>query len=310
MPASAAFVLVGPTAVGKSAVAHHLAREDGYDILSADSMAIYRGLDIGTAKPGVHERAEVKYAGLDLAEPGETFSVGAYVTHARVAADASAQRGRPLLVVGGTGLYIKCLTVGLREAPAADPELRTRLEHLLAREGVAGLQAELNRLAPEHLRALADPRNPRRLIRALELAALGQRLPEAKEAVKPRLLGLRAEPAELERRVAARVAEMYERGLLDEVRALRERGVRLSATAEQAIGYAEAFGVLDGLLTEEQARLRTQLRTRQLAKRQMTWFRHQATMTWLDVSSGRTVPDLASSVRSHWRLHGPTPLAI
>lgn len=310
MPASAAFVLVGPTAVGKSAVAHHLAREEGYDILSADSMAIYRGLDIGTAKPAARERAEVAYAGLDLAEPGETFSVGAYLAHARAAAAASAQRGRALLVVGGTGLYIKCLTVGLQDAPAADPALRAGFEHLLAQEGVAGLQAELERLAPERLRALADPRNPRRLVRALELAALGQRMPEATAAAKPHLLGLRAEPAELERRVAERVAEMYERGLLDEVRALRERGVRLSATAEQAIGYAEAFAVLDGRLTVEQARLRTQLRTRQLAKRQMTWFRHQATMTWLDVTSGRTVSDLASAVRAHWRLHGPTPLAI
>lgn len=311
MSAATAFLLVGPTAVGKTAVAHQLARQDGYDILSADSMAIYRGMDVGTAKPTAAERAQVAYAGIDLADPGETFNVGSYLAHARVAVSAAAARGRPLLVVGGTGLYIKCLTAGLTAAPGAQPEVRARYQGLFEREGVAGLQDALRKRAPERLAALADPRNPRRLLRALELAEIGHvAAVDSAPAARPHLLGLQMDMAHLQERIAARVTAMYAGGLLEEARWLRERTPVLSATAAHAIGYAEAFQVLDGQLDEKSARLLTAQRTRQLAKRQLTWFRHQATMTWIDVNPHMSIADMAAAVRAHWNLHGPTSLAI
>lgn len=302
--------LVGPTAVGKTAVAHRIAGEDHAGILSADSMLVYRGMDIGTAKPDADERARVIYWGIDCADPSETFSVGSYLQRARAAVRDAAERRIPLFVVGGTGLYVKCLLEGLDEAPGAQPELRARYERVLAERGVAGLQDELRKLDAGRLERLADPKNPRRLLRALELAALGHPRKELPARVKPRLTGLRMEGGALHERICMRVRHMYESGLLDEARRLRERVQALSATAAQAIGYAEAFAALDGRMTREAAMTATILRTRQLAKRQMTWFNRQATMTWIDITPDMTVADIAATVRNRWKLDGPTPLAI
>lgn len=305
-----AFILVGPTAVGKSAVAHALARELHAGILSADSMLVYRGMDIGTAKPGAAERAEVPYWGLDLAEPTEAFSAGRYLEAVRTAPAEAAQQGRGLIVAGGTGLYVRCLLQGLRPAPPPDAAVRSRYEAILARDGVKGLQAELSRVDAARLQRLADPENPRRLIRALEQAGRPDPGPTWSRAELPLLIGLRRTASDLADRIVRRVEQMYADGLIEEARALRERHTPLSDTARQAIGYEEAWAVLDGRCTTAEAKAATCARTRQLAKRQMTWFRHQANMRWMDVHRDMHATELAAMVRSEWTNHGPTPLAL
>lgn len=310
MSAPRAFILVGPTAVGKSAVAHEIARKDGHLILSADSMAVYRGMDIGTAKPTAEQRAEVDYAGVDLVDPTDDFSAGEFLRCVRDTLHEAQRQHRTILVVGGTGLYIRCLTEGLHATPAPPSGTRERLQALFEREGAPGLQAELRRTAPDRLAGLADPQNPRRLMRALELAAAGGAAASRAERARPALLGLMARSEVLRARIEARVRSMYEGGLLVEARALRDAGRPLSSTAAHAIGYAEAFGVLDGRMDVEEARQLTVQRSCQLAKRQMTWFRHQASMTWIDVAAARSLSETVAAVREHWTQHGSTALAI
>ena len=302
---SAAWFLVGPTATGKSAVAQFLAEREGWDILSADSMLIYRGMDIGTDKPSAAARRKVRYWGLNLVEPGETFSVGRYLS---CASEAFKQAGASrLIVAGGTGLYVKCLMEGLDRAPPANPELRARLAGM----DVAGLQEELRRRDAPRLAALDDPLNPRRLIRAIELAEskIGENRPRSRPAGPP-LVGLRPDPQRLRARIAGRVERMFESGLVEEARHLREQYSNLSNTARHAIGYAEALAVLDGQLTLEQAREQTVRRTWQLGRRQMTWFRHQARVEWIDVDFTETLAGLADRVWTAWRKYGPTPIAF
>jgi len=305
-----AYFLVGPTACGKTEIAQRLAESEGWGILSVDSMLVYRGMDIGTAKPGVEERGAVPYAGMDLVDPSATFSVGRYVAEARRALNEARDSGRTTLAVGGTGLYVKCLTEGLTPLPEDDPALRRELEECLAQRGVEGLQAELRRLDEGRMAGLKDPRNPRRLIRAIELARHQAAAPAGWSSRPPvPLVGLCMDPGMLAKRIEARVRSMYEHGLLDEASALRERWT-LSKTALQAIGYAEAFSVLDGKLSVGEAMYLTATRTRQLAKRQMTWFRRQANVEWVMVERGMNAEEVAASVAVLWRKHGATPVVI
>lgn len=310
-PGSSAFFLVGPTAVGKTSVSHYLAVREGLEILSADSMLVYRGMDIGTAKPTPAEREEVPYSGLDLVDPWEIFSTGAYLAEAEETFRTAGDRRRPLIVTGGTGLYVTALVRGLDAGRAPDQALRVRLEALHREEGTDGLRAELARVAPARLAALSDPDNPRRLLRALELAHTAP----AAEAMKrtlppPHVVGLRMARKALEERIRERVDRMFGEGLLDEARNLRSLGRDLSSTAREAIGYREAFALLDGAIGEAEARERTVIRTRRLAKRQMTWFRNQAEVTWVEVEPGDRVQDLAEQVRRAWREVGPTKVVF
>lgn len=302
--APTAWFLVGPTAAGKSAVAQHLAEREGLGILSADSMLVYRGMDIGTDKPSAEDRGRVRYWGLDLAGPDEPFSVGRYLEAARAAFHETAP-GR-LIVAGGTGLYVKCLVEGLDAAPPADPELRRRLSDL----DVAGLQEELRRRDPARLESLADPRNPRRLIRAIELAATAVQPARPASPPGPPMVGLRPQAAPWRAKIGERVRKMFDGGLLEEARLLRERHAALSGTARHAIGYAEALAVLDGTLTAGQAREQAVRRTWQLARRQMTWFRHQVRMEWIDHDFREPVARLAEKVWAAWRKHGPNPVVL
>ena len=335
MPAARheAFVLGGPTASGKSAVAHLLAAELNACILSADAMLVYRGMDIGTAKPSAAERARFGYGGLDLVEPGAEFHVAAWLDYARDFLAQARAAGRPVLVVGGTGLYIKCLLTGLTAQPSADPVWRAAAERM----NLAELQAHLQQVDAARYAALteSDRQNPRRLIRAVELArglpgpaphgqaadqALDAPLPEEK-AVEDGNRGpqepssvsnaampcLRLPTPLLWRRIEVRVSAMFNQGLLDEARRLREKFPQLSACAQQAIGYAEAFAVLDGTLSAPVARAKIAIRTRQYAKRQMTWFKHQADVVW--VAAEAPVAAVAASVLKTWRDHGPSALA-
>ena len=312
-------MLVGPTATGKTAVAQQLAEELNAAVLSADSMQVYRGMDVGTAKPSVAERGAVRYGGLDLINPDADFHVAAYLAHAAEFLEQARQVGQPVIVVGGTGLYVKCLLEGLQPRAAADPAWRAEAETL----SLATLQQKLQQLDPARFAALndSDRQNPRRLIRAMEIARGAQRghaKVNASEETHPALLqhpglpaivGLRMAPALLWPRIQARVQTMYAQGLLEETQRLRQAFPVWSATARQAIGYAEALAALDGGCSIAEAQAQTALRTRQLAKRQMTWFQHQARVAWVDCAAEATPDVVASRIRQLWSEHGPTPLA-
>ena len=308
-----AWFLVGPTASGKSAVAQYLAERDARDILSADAMLVYRGMDIGTAKPTAAERTRVRYYGLDLVEPREPFSAGAYRLAAMQAfQDTAARRLRPLIVVGGTGLYIKSLTDGLAPRSPRQSAIREVAGRRLAAEGIGALQAWLKQVDPARYASLADPKNPRRLMRALETALAGEtpaagnwRAPQG----SPRILGLKWSLPQLYDRIQVRVQAMFTGGLPAEVERLLQAGFDDAPTARLAIGYAEAAAYLRAKCSLAEAMATTAVRTRQLAKRQMTWFRHQCNVEWLAVDAAMTIADIAAAVRADWQTHGPTAIS-
>lgn len=308
--APSAYFLVGPTAVGKTAVAQRLAEERDAAILSADSMLIYRGMDIGTAKPSLEARSMVPYYGMDLVNPEMSFSVWDYRRHAMAALEAESDRD--IIVVGGTGLYVKSLTDGLTARPGGDATLRRKWARRLEHEGIEVLQEALHAADAEALAALDDPRNPRRLIRALECAGLpgSTRAWGHSQGRTAPLVGLWMTPELLNARIVQRVDAMYDEGLLEEVERLLASGGTLSKTARQAIGYAEAAEFIAGHITQAEARERTVVRTRRLAKRQRTWFRHQAEVDWVEVTPTATVAALADAVAQRWRKHGATAITV
>lgn len=286
-----AYVLTGPTASGKSALVQCFAEKTGAPVVSADSMNIYRGMDIGTAKPPAAERTGISYYGIDIVSPEQNFSVGDWLN-----AVCPAFENAVPVVTGGTGLYVKCLLQGLDIFSGADETLRARAGKMTRAE----LQNEVRIAAPEQYEQLADKTNPRRLIRLLEQSQRRRDVPVASTMKEnatetprlhalwqknplPKIIGLHVERAELHRRIAARVETMYTAGLLAEAEALMK--IELSSTAQHAIGYAEAFAVLRGEMHVNEAKEKTIIRTRQLAKRQMTWFRHQLNVDWIDAAA-------------------------
>ncbi len=309
-----AFFLTGCTATGKSAVAHCLARRMRGAILSADSMLVYRGLDIGTAKPTPAERAEVPYAGIDLVAPGEPCNLNLFYQAAGAAARQAAARCQPLIVVGGTGLYLQCLLRGLECRPPPDPAWRAEAEAVVRAGGAAALAARLRALDPGRYARLADPRNPRRLIRALELAravpAAAVGAPAGELPPPAPIPGLRLPPAQQQAAIAARVRGMFDAGLLEETRALLAAGLAEAPTAGQAIGYAEAAACLRGECTAAEAMERIAARTRRLAKKQMTWFRHKLRVDWLEIDAAMSVEKRTDLVQAYWEQHGPTEIKV
>ncbi len=313
-PAPSAFCLVGPTAVGKTRVAQAIAAAWGGRILSADAMLVYRGMDVGTAKPPPASRGAVPYYGLDLVAPTEPFSVAAWLERARPVFEPSpAGRVPPVIAVGGTGLYFRCLVEGLRGSGAPDPDQRARWETLWTTGGLAALQAALAERDPGALAGLADPRNPRRLIRALERAAGGTPAdaPAGRWSDRPThvpFVGLRMPAAALHSAIELRVRAMYADGLIEEVERWRAARPPWSATARQAIGYAEALDWLEGRCSREDAMTRTVIRTRQYAKRQRTWFERQANVSWIDDVHTLAPAEIAAAVEARWAALGPTVL--
>lgn len=286
------FCLAGATATGKSSLVQALAEKHGAVILSADAMLVYRGMDIGTAKPTAAERARVPYYGLDCVTPDACFSTEAWLAH-------GAERRRreapetPLFVTGGTGLYFSALLRGLEPSLPANEALRAELEQLSLEE----LQARL----PESIAPQIDRKNRRRLVRAIEIIASGHPLPDAwKKQDRPHLFALTRDRAALHRRIALRVEQMYAEGLLDETAQLLKAYPAWSRTAEQAIGYAEAVGVLKGELTQAEAVEKTVIRTRQLAKRQETYLRGQFDVTWIHAGESDTLSRLMQKVEAAW----------
>ena len=305
-PGPSAWFLVGCTASGKTVVADEIARRTGALVLSADSMLVYRGMDVGTAKPTPAERAGVDLRGIDLADPDEPFSAGRWLEAARGAVEEAEADGRDLVVAGGTGLYVSALLRGL-DTREADPGLRAELEALFERGGVAALLERAEALSPGST-AHVDTRNPRRVIRLVEILESHAESAEGAEV----LVGLDFPTEALNTRIERRARAMFEGGLLDEVRALCERFPRFEkSTAGAGIGYAEALAALRGEIPVEEAVARTAARTRRLAKKQRTWWRHQARVEWVRGPADEAdVARAAHEVQDLWRKHGKAPLAI
>jgi tRNA dimethylallyltransferase len=277
-------VICGATATGKTGLSLELAeRLPGAEIISADSRQVYRGMDIGTAKVSAADRARIPHHCLDLVDPDEPFSAADFQRNATEALAGIGQRGGTALLVGGTGLYLRTVAHGLPLTETGrDPALRAELERRLESDGLSALVADLRRLAPS-LATRTDLANPRRVVRALERATLaGDRPPPAPRGYAGRVLwlGLHLEPDEHRRRIDARVRRQFEAGLLGEADLLRRR-FSTTLPAFSAVGYGEAFAVLEGRLTVDDAAARTIIRTAQLARRQRTWFRAEQDVTWL-----------------------------
>lgn len=275
--------VVGPTGSGKSDLAVGLALELDGEVINADSMQFYRGMDIGTAKISLEERRGVPHHLLDTLDVTEEASVSDFQQQARAVIDAIHGRGKRAILAGGSGLYLRA-ALDVLEFPGTDPAIRRRLENEAASEGEAGLRSRLERLDPVSAARLGDTR---RVIRALEVYELTGRpfssyMP-TREYVRPTVqIGLEVDRDVLRARLAQRVHGMVENGLLEEVRRLESRGLRQGKTASRALGYAQFLKVLDGVSHVAEAAEETIVATRQFARRQLTWFRADPRIAWLD----------------------------
>ncbi|MEP6681096.1 MAG: tRNA (adenosine(37)-N6)-dimethylallyltransferase MiaA [Chloroflexota bacterium] len=279
--------IVGPTASGKTDLALALARESPFEIVVADSRQVYRGMDIGTAKPGAAARAAVPHHLIDLVDPDEPFTVADWVARARRLLPEIAGRGRLPLVVAGTGLYLAALIDGHDyERQPFSPETRQRIAAELEAEGLSALGQRLARLDPELARRI-DLRNPRRILRALERAEAGGGATTISADPYPgrlALIGLRRPREDLYRRIDERAAWMFvEGGLLAEVRRLLDAGFGAELHPMTGHGYGEAARHLAGEWSLEHAIEVTARRTRQYAKRQLTWYRRDARIAWISI---------------------------
>jgi tRNA dimethylallyltransferase len=284
------WAVVGATGTGKSDLALDLAealraRGNPAEIVNADAMQLYRGMDIGTAKLPLAERRGVPHHLLDVREVDEEAAVAWYQPEAREAIRSIHMRGGDAILVGGSGLYISSVVYEFH-FPPRDPEVRARLEQESESHGLEGLLDRLRTLDPATA-AKVDPRNSRRVIRALEVieqgsSTYGASLPERPVLWHPRtrLIGLHVDRSDLVNRLDARVVRMWEAGLVDEVADLRQKGLERGATAPRAIGYAQALAQLDGILTEADAIAQTQALTRRYARRQVSWFKRYAELEW------------------------------
>ncbi|MCX6466592.1 MAG: tRNA (adenosine(37)-N6)-dimethylallyltransferase MiaA [Pseudonocardiales bacterium] len=294
-------VVVGPTAAGKSDLALALARECGGEIVNADAMALYRGMDVGTAKPTPAQRAAVPHHLLDVLDVRETASVAAYQRDARAVVERLRAAGRTPVLVGGSGLYVQAVIDEL-EFPGTDPRLRAELETELAERGPAALHARLAGLDPAAARDIL-PSNGRRIVRALEVIALtGRPFPARFPAgAAPRydavLLGVDRAAPELDERVARRVARMFAAGLVDEVRGLP--GLAAGMTASRALGYQQVLA--GGPMSD--AAVATVRATRRFVRRQRSWFRRDPRVRWLDGAA----PDLLERAVVASRPCSPAP---
>ncbi len=277
--------IVGPTAAGKSELAVSLALALGGEVVNADSMQLYRGMDIGTAKLSAQERRGVPHHLIDIMEVTESATVASFQRLARYVIDECRRRGVPPILVGGSALYVRAV-LDRFEFPGTDERIRRRLEGELADIGTYALHERLAALDPDAAAAIL-PSNGRRIVRALEVIELTGRpyaaaLP-AREYVYDRVvqLGLDVPRDVLDARIAARVDRMWEAGLVEEVRNLEHAGLRYGRTASRALGYAQVLRVLDGDWTEERARAETVRATRRFARRQDAWFRKDPRIRWL-----------------------------
>jgi tRNA dimethylallyltransferase len=307
-------LIAGPTAVGKSEIALRLAEQLGGKIISADSMQVYRGLDIGTAKPSPADRARVPHHLIDLCDLTESFDAAQFARLAHRAVAEIQSRGRVPILCGGTGLYFKAFLEGLGEAPSADAKLRAELEAT----PLENLLAELRERDPAAYEKI-DKKNPRRVIRAVEVirltgkpfSAQQSRWGETKvgssrcddrtaqRAVPTNInfFCFSRSPADLHARINARVDAIFARGLVDETRELLKRGLAQNKTAMQAIGYRQVVEHLRGERSLAETIELVKIRTRQFAKRQLTWFRAQKNLKWIELQPEELLEKVATDLR-------------
>ena len=296
-------LLAGPTAVGKSEIALHLAEQAGGEIISADSMQVYRGLEIGTAKPSPADRARVPHHLIDLLDLTEAFDAAQFARLAHRAVEEIRSRGRVPILCGGTGLYFRAFLEGLGEAPPADLELRAELESTPLDQ----LLAELRERDPATFENI-DQKNPRRIIRAVEVIRLtGKPFSEvrsqqsATSSQNSKFFCLTRATDDLRRRIDARVDAMFARGLVEETRKLLKQGLGQNQTAMQAIGYRQVVEHLRGERSLPETIELVKIRTRQFAKRQLTWFRAQKHVEWivlpLDESPAKRAQEILQASR-------------
>ena len=296
--------IAGPTASGKTALAVELAKELNGEVVSCDSMQIYKRMDIGTAKPTIEEMAGIPHHMLGVAEPEEDFSVSKYCEMASPIVDDIVSRGKTAIIAGGTGLYMDSLIKGNDFAPFPATGHRERLEEKLAAVGLDAMIAELSAIDPEAV--TRAQRNPRRIIRALEVYyETGETITSHNlktQAIPPRYnplwLGLDFDPrALLYDRIDLRVGIMLKMGLEKEIRELLSSGISPNCTAMQAIGYKEFVAALDGQYTMEEAADEVRKASRRYAKRQLTWFRRNEKMHWLTRREGDGADEILQQAR-------------
>jgi tRNA dimethylallyltransferase len=281
--------VVGPTAAGKSELSLGLALALGGEVINADSMQLYAGMDIGTAKLSPAQRRGVPHHLLDIWDVRQAASVATYQRLAREAIADIHARGRVPVLAGGSGLYLRAALDNL-EFPGTDPAVRDRLEAELATAGAGALHARLAALDPVAATAIL-PSNGRRIVRALEVIEVAGRpfaavLPQYESRYAVVQLGLRVGRDELDQRIAERTARMWRAGLVDEVAALERAGLREGRTASRALGYAQVLRFLAGEYDEDEARAQTILATRRFARRQEAWFRRDPRVSWLAAGAG------------------------
>ena len=293
--------LTGPTASGKGKVGLLVARELGAEIISLDSMKVYRGMEVMTAKPPPEARAQVRHHLIDILDPWESFSLGEYVKRATEVVRQVLDRGKLPLFVGGTALYLKGLIEGVFQGPSRDPDLRRELKARAAEQGPERLHEELARVDPASAAKL-HPNDLKRVIRALEVHhKLRRPISELQAEYRGRgllhrtlVLGLRRERDDLFQRIDERVERMFEAGLVDEVEALLDNEYAPSKEARQVLGFKEVMGFLQGGYELDEARELLKRNTRKFAKRQLTWFKKMRNIQWLAVAPGELYPEIAS----------------
>lgn len=294
MTAPPLFAVVGPTASGKTALAIALARALDGEIVSCDSAVVFRGLDVGTAKPTAAERAQAVHHLIDVIEPTAQWSAAEYARAAdAVIADIRARNKTPILA-GGTGLWLRALVHGIFAAPEIDPDLRAAIRAELAEKGAPAMHAVLAEVDPVAA-ARIQPNDPQRIGRALEvyrqvgvpISALQAEHGFKEDRYPLRALGIAWPKDQLAERIALRTVEMYRGGLLEETRGCLERGIPKDAPGLEIIGYRDAVRCILGELTEPEAIEATTIATRQYAKRQRNWFRSEKSLTWIEPDAAR-----------------------
>ncbi|HUT47646.1 MAG TPA: tRNA (adenosine(37)-N6)-dimethylallyltransferase MiaA [Sedimentisphaerales bacterium] len=288
-------LILGVTASGKGRLAFDLAEHFGAEILSIDSMKVYRRMDIGTAKPPKEARQRVKYHLIDVVEPSDSFSVGAFIDSASDAMEQINSRNRKIIAVGGTALYIKSLFYGLFDGAGTDEQIRTELRARAEAEGLAELHRELTKIDPDAAERI-NPNDAKRIVRALEVYQLtGKPISSFQKQWQQRqikhdwtIIGLRREKTDASSRINTRVKKMIGAGLVDEVKSLLDEEKPLSKQARCAIGYAEIIEHLSGQTSLEDATELIKVHTRRLAKGQRTWFKTFTNVHWLDIAEDET----------------------
>ena len=282
-------VILGPTASGKTKVSLEIADILKVEIISADSRQVYRYMDIGTAKPGLEERKRVPHHLIDIVDPDEYFTAADYSIKAREAIKEVVCREKEPVVVGGSGLYLRALFKGFFKGPGKDEKLRQELKEKAERSGVESLYLELKKKDPQAAQKIG-PHNLVRIIRALEVYELsGKKISDLqRKGEYPPVeydffkIGLKLDREKLYQRIDQRVEQMIKAGLMDEVKGLKKKGYNLSLAPLRTFGYKEIFQYLEGEISQDEARERIKLNTRHYAKRQLTWFKKEEGIIWID----------------------------